>query len=161
MQNVFRLNKEIFELKSKIKAIDSVGFLKYISGDFGWSTNDILLYKKITELEHEEFLEAESDKTVLVSEHAKIRSRVLLQGEYVEEVAVWGKKVFLYTEKDDSLVNPAAVNSFHQSLHNDFEYKNLVIEYLQAGWEIAEQPCYDYDNSQIYYVVKRQPFKID
>jgi hypothetical protein len=153
MQRFFRLNKEIFELKSKLRTIESIGFLKNISLSHDSRESGTVLYKPIKEIDHHELLEAENEKTIFTYRKTGKTSRILIQGEYVTEVAVWGSKVFLFTESDDSLVVNNSY-SFPVNLVKDKDYQVLVNEYLAAGWKEVFPPCYDVNNAEHFYVIK-------
>ena len=153
MLRFFRLDKNIFEVKTQLKIIEAIYFLKYISGDIGSSSNDVLLSKEVLTIDEHELLEAEHGSFIPASSHRP--SRVLIQGENVSQVAVWNNKVFLYSENDESLVNKRPHKDF-MGLHKSEEYLNLVRDYVRQGWKVVEPPCYDYDNSESYYVLNNK-----
>jgi hypothetical protein len=153
MLRFYRLDKNIFKVKTKLGIIEAIGFLKYVRGDIGASSRDVLLYKKITTIDEHEFIQAENSRTFR-SKPLDPHYRVLIQGERVDEIAVWNNKVFLYAESDGSIIKKYPHKDHMMGMHANPEYLNLVQSYIEDGWEIVDQPNYDYDNAESYCVIK-------
>jgi uncharacterized membrane protein YheB (UPF0754 family) len=148
----FLLNKDSLEIKKRLGIIKSFFILKYISAAPNWSAESVLVMKEFKDIECHESIQAVNPDAI----DTIIKSRVLIQGEYINEVTVWKEFVFLYAENDNSLIQGKHHNELIDFEKSD-EFKNYVRDYINDGWKkIEDGPPYDFNHAQTYVVIKKE-----